>query len=29
VNIKQKLKLGTAAELIHYAVRWEGSQSRP
>jgi DNA-binding NarL/FixJ family response regulator len=29
VNIKQKLKLGTAAELIHYAARWEGSQSRP
>jgi DNA-binding NarL/FixJ family response regulator len=22
VNIKEKLGIGTAAELIHYAVRW-------
>jgi DNA-binding NarL/FixJ family response regulator len=28
VNIKQKLKLGTAAELIHFAARWEESQAR-
>ena len=26
VNIKQKLKVGTAAELIHLAVRWMESQ---
>ena len=26
VNIKTKLKIGTAAELIHYAVRWIESQ---
>ena len=28
VNIKQKLKVATAAELIHFAVRWMDSQSR-
>ena len=29
VNIKQKLKVATAPELIHFAVRWMESQSRP
>ena len=28
VNIKQKLKVATAPELIHFAVRWMDSQSR-
>jgi DNA-binding NarL/FixJ family response regulator len=28
VNIKQKLKLGTATELIHFATRWSESQNR-
>lgn len=28
VNIKQKLKVATAAELIHFAVRWMDSQNR-
>ena len=28
VNMKQKLKVGTAAELIHFAVRWAESQAR-
>jgi DNA-binding NarL/FixJ family response regulator len=29
VNIKAKLKLSTSPELIHFAVRWVDSQSRP
>ena len=29
VNIKQKLNIGTAAELIRFAVRWMESQSTP
>ena len=28
VNIKQKVKVATAAELIHFAARWMGSQNR-
>jgi DNA-binding NarL/FixJ family response regulator len=27
-NIKTKLKLKTAAELLRYAVRWQESQNR-
>lgn len=28
VNVKQKLNIGTASELIHFAVRWAESQGR-